>query len=76
LFGNTLKGQRMQNKRNNENTGSRYNEARRRCVEPGKVGEKARDPERSLDAEKRELLRTAAVGKSHARGGNLAIKRK
>jgi hypothetical protein len=78
----------MRDKRNDPNTGSRnkgegnktaareYNSAQRRFVEAGKVEEKAREGEKSLDTEKGELERAEAVGKSHSRGEDPAIKRK
>jgi hypothetical protein len=78
----------MQNKQNDRNTGSRnegegnktaareYNEAQRRFVESGKVDEKAREAEKSLEAEKAELERAEAIGKRHSHGEDPALKRK
>ena len=77
----------MQDKQNERNTGSRnegegnktaareYNEAQRRFVESGKVNEKAREAEKSLDTEKDELARAEAVGKRHSHGEDPALKR-
>ena len=77
----------MQDKKNEQNTGSRnegegnktaareYNEAQRRFVESGKVDEKAREAEKSLDTEKDELTRAEAVGKRHSHGEDPALKR-
>ena len=78
----------MQDKQNERKTGSRnegegnktaareYNEAQRQFVESGKVDEKAREAEKSLDAEKAELERAEAVGKRHSHGEDPALKRK
>ena len=78
----------MQDKQNERNTGSRnegegnktaareYNEAQRRFVESGKVDEKAREAEKSLDTEKAELERAEAIGKRHSHGEDPALKRK
>jgi hypothetical protein len=78
----------MQDKRSKQNAGSRnegegnktaareYNEAQRRFVESGKVDEQARQAEKSLDVEKRELQRAEAVGKRHLHGEDPAAKRK
>jgi len=63
----------MQDKQNERKTGSRnegegnktaareYNQAQRRFVESGKVDEKAREAEKSLDTEKAELERAEAA---------------
>lgn len=64
----------------NEGEGNRtaareYNEAQRRFVESGKVEEKAREAEKSLDADKEALERAEAIGKRHARGEDPAVKR-
>ena len=78
----------MQDKQNERKTGSRnegegnktaareYNEAQRRFVESGKVDEKAREAEKSLDTEKAELERAEAIGKRHSHGEDPALKRK
>ena len=78
----------MQDKRNEQNTGSRnegegnktaareYDEAQRRFVESGKVDKKAREAETSLATEKAELERAEAVGKRHSHGEDPALKRK
>ena len=88
LFGSTVKGRSHAEQAKRKNAGSRnegegnktagreYNEAQRRFAETGKVDEKAREAEKSLDAEKRELKRAEAVGKSHAHGEDPALKRK
>jgi hypothetical protein len=66
----------MRDRRNERNTATReYNEAQRRFVESGKVKEKAREAEKSLDTEKDALIRAEAIGKRHARGENPAVKR-
>ena len=78
----------MQDKQNERKTGSHnegegnktaardYNQATRRFVESGKVDEKAREAEKSLDTEKAELERAEAVGKRHSHGEDPALKRK
>ena len=78
----------MQDKQNERKTGSRnegegdktaareYNQAQRRFVESGKVDEKAREAEKSLDTEKAELERAEAIGKRHSHGEDPALKRK
>jgi len=78
----------MQDKQNERKTGSRnegegnktaareYNEAQRRFVESGKVDEKAREAEKSLDTDEAELARAEAVGKRHSHGEDPALKRK
>jgi hypothetical protein len=88
LSRSTEKGGRMQDKKHEQHTASRnegegnktaareYNEAQRRFVESGKVDEKARDAERSLDTEKGELKRAEAIGKRHAQGEDPAVTRK
>jgi hypothetical protein len=66
----------------NEGEGNRtaardYNEAQRRFVESGKVGEKAHEAEHALDTPERNVMeRAEAVGKSHKRGEDPAITRK
>jgi hypothetical protein len=65
----------------NEGEGNRtaaraYNEAQKRFVRSGKVGEKAREAEDALERDKRELERAEAVGKSHAAKEDPAITRK
>jgi hypothetical protein len=83
-----MKGDRMQDKRNKQNAGSRnesegnktaareYNEAQRRFVESGKVDEKAQEAKKALDADKRELQRAEAVGNRHSHSEDPALKRK
>ncbi len=78
----------MQDKQNERKTGSRnegegnktaareYNQAQCRFVESGKVDEKAREAEKSLDTEKAELERAEAIGKRHSHGEDPALKRK
>jgi len=78
----------MQDKQNERKTGSRnegegnktaareYNQEQRRFVESGKVDEKAREAEKSLDTEKAELERAEAIGKRHSHGEDPALKRK
>jgi hypothetical protein len=53
-----------------------YNEAQRRFVKSGKVAEKAREAEQSLDREKRELQRAEAVGKRHKAAEDPEVTRK
>jgi hypothetical protein len=77
----------MQDKQPQQNTGSRnegegnktaareYNEAQRRFVESGKVGEKAREAEKALDTDRHELERAEAIGKRHSHGEDQAVKR-
>jgi hypothetical protein len=65
----------------NEGEGSRtaarqYNEAQRRFVRSGKVEKAAREAERSLDSDKRELERAEAAGKLHKAGEDPEITRK
>ena len=78
----------MQDKRNEHETGQRnegegnktaareYNQAQRQFVESGKVDEKAREAEKSLDKEKSELERAEAIGKRHSHGEDPAVTRK
>jgi hypothetical protein len=49
----------------NKTAAGEYNKAQQRFVQSGKVEEKAREAERSLDTEKRQLERAEAVGKRH-----------
>ena len=60
----------------NKSAARNYNEAQRRFVESGKVAEKARQAERSLDIEKRQLERAEAVGKRHQHREDPEIARK
>jgi len=65
----------------NEGEGNRtaarqYNEAQHRFVKSGKVDEKAREAEKSLDREQRELERAEAVGKQHKAAEDPEITRK
>jgi hypothetical protein len=78
----------MQDKKRGHNTAGRnegegnksaareYNEAQRRFLETGEVDEKAREAEKSLDSDKRELERAESVGRRHSRGEDPAITRK
>jgi len=59
----------------NKTAAREYNEAQRRFVESGKVEEKAREAEKALDSDARELERAEAVGKRHAHGEDPAVKR-
>ena len=77
----------MQDKQNERGAGQRnegegnktaareYNQAQRQFAESGKVDEKAREAEKSLDSEKQELDRAEAVGKSHSHGEDPALTR-
>jgi hypothetical protein len=50
----------------NKTAAQQYNEAQRRFVRSGKVEEKAREAEKSLQSpEKRDLERAEAIGKRH-----------
>jgi hypothetical protein len=67
----------------NEGEGNRtaarqYNQAQQRFIKSGKVDEKAREAERSLDdkAIRRELEHAEAIGKSHAAGEDPEVKRR
>jgi len=60
----------------NKTAAREYNEAQRRFAESGKVKEKAREAERSLESEKPVLERAEAVGKRHSHGEDPAITRK
>lgn len=65
----------------NEGEGNRtaareYNEAQRRFVKSGRVDEKAREAEKSLDREKRELERAEAIGKSREKAEDPEVTRK
>jgi hypothetical protein len=78
----------MQEKTNKRDTASRnegegnksaareYNKAQQRFVQSGKVEEKARQAEQSLDAEKHELERAEAIGKRHQADEDPAVTRK
>jgi hypothetical protein len=60
----------------NKTAAREYNKAQHRFVESGKVDEKAREAEKSLDSEKRELERAEAIGKRHTAEEDPAITRK
>jgi hypothetical protein len=65
----------------NEGEGSKtaarqYNDAQRRFAESGKVEEKAREAEKSLITERRELDQAEAVGKRHNVAEDPAVTRK
>ena len=60
----------------NKTAAREYNEAQRRFVESGKVAEKAREAERALDRDKRELQRAEAIGKRHKAAEDPEIIRK
>ena len=78
----------MQDKKHERNTASRnegegnktaarkYNEAQQRFVESGQVDGKAREAERALDRDKRELQRAEAIGKRHKVAEDPEITRK
>ena len=65
----------------NEGEGNRtaarqYNKAQHRFAKSGKVEEKAREAEKSLDRDRRELERAEAVGKRHKAAEDPEITRK
>lgn len=61
----------------NKTVAREYNEAQRRFVESGKVEEKAREAEKSLQTrEKSELERAEAIGKRHMAAEDPEITRK
>ena len=60
----------------NKTAAREYNEAQRRFVRSGKVEEKAREAEKALDTERRELDRAEAVGKRHKVAEDPEITRK
>ena len=60
----------------NKSAAREYNEAQRRFVDSGKVKKKAREAERALDRDKRELQRAEAVGKRHKAAEDPEITRK
>jgi hypothetical protein len=60
----------------NKTAAREYNEAQRRFVDSGKVEEKAREAERALDRDKRELERAEAVGKRHKAAEDPEVTRK
>jgi len=60
----------------NKTAAKQYNEAQHRFAESGKVEQKARDAEQSLDKDKQELERAEAVGKRHAVAEDPEVKRK
>ncbi|HEY1794993.1 MAG TPA: hypothetical protein VGG57_02620 [Stellaceae bacterium] len=73
---------RKHEQQRNEGEGNRtaareYNEAQRRFVESGKVGEKAREAERAMDGpERRDLEHAELIGKRHAAKEDPEVKRK
>jgi hypothetical protein len=61
----------------NRTAARRYNEAQRRFVQPGQVGEKAREAEKLLEgSEKGEMERTEAIGTRHMTAEDPQITRK
>ncbi len=60
----------------NKTAAREFNEAQHRFAESGKVEEKAREAEKSLDKEKHELERAEAIGKRHSAGEDPAVTRK
>lgn len=72
------KDQQQRNEGEGNRTAAReYNEAQRRFVESGKVGEKAREAERAMEGpERRDLEQAELVGKRHAAKEDPEIKRK
>jgi hypothetical protein len=61
----------------NKTAARQYNEAQRRFVQSGKVEEKAREAEKSMQgAEKRELERAEAIGKRHKAAEDPEVTRK
>jgi hypothetical protein len=65
----------------NEGEGNRtaareYNDAQRDFVKSGKVKDTARQAERALDREKRELDEAEAIGRSREKAEDPAVKRK
>ena len=60
----------------NKTAARQYNEAQRRFAESGKVEEKAREAEKALDSDQRELRRAEAVGKRHKANEDPAVTRK
>jgi hypothetical protein len=60
----------------NKTAARKYNEAQHRFVESGQVDGKAREAERALDRDKRELQRAEAIGKRHKVAEDPEITRK
>lgn len=60
----------------NKTAARQYNEAQRRFAESGKVEEKAREAEKSLDTEKPELEQAESIGKRHKAAEDPEITRK
>ena len=60
----------------NKTAARQYNEAQHRFVESGKVDKKAREAEKALDSDKRELERAEAIGKRHKAAEDPQITRK
>jgi hypothetical protein len=60
----------------NKTAARQYNEAQRRFTESGKVEDKAREAEKSLDTEKAQLERAEAVGKRHKHAEDPEVTRK
>jgi len=59
----------------NKTAAREYNESQRRFVGSGKVEEKAREAEKALASDQRELERAEAIGKRHSHGEDPALKR-
>lgn len=72
------KHQQQRNEGEGNRTAAReYNDAQKRFVDSGKVGEKARDAEHALDgSERHELEQAELVGRRHAAKEDPEIKRK
>jgi hypothetical protein len=60
----------------NKTAARRYNESQHRFAESGKVGPQAREAEKALSSEERELQRAEAVGKSHKAAEDPEVTRK
>jgi len=60
----------------NKTAAREYDEAQRRFIDSGKVDEKAREAERALKTQRRELERAEAIGKSHESKEDPEISRK
>ena len=60
----------------NKTAAKKYNQAQQRFAQSGKVEEKAREAEQSIDREKRELQRAETVGRSHEKAEDPEITRK
>lgn len=60
----------------NKTAARQYNEAQRRFADSGKVEEKAREAEKSLDTEKPKLEQAEPIGKRHKAAEDPEITRK